>query len=111
MTERAASSPHGTGSLAVALARAPAELKAEARWVCWVCWRREERGGKMTKLPGPLPACHPAHPPRLDLLRPVRAREMPAAITLAGISPSRSQTGWHISKLEARQSSFAVGAI
>ncbi len=48
MTERAASSPHGTGSLADALARVPAELKAEARWVCW---RREERGGKATKLP------------------------------------------------------------
>ena len=50
MTERAASSPHGTGSgsLADALARVPAELKAEARWVCW---RREERGGKTTKLP------------------------------------------------------------
>lgn len=48
MTERAASSPYGTGSLAGALARVPAELKAEARWVCW---RREERGGKTTKLP------------------------------------------------------------
>lgn len=48
MTERAASSPHGTGSLADALARVPAELKAEARWVCW---RREERNGRATKLP------------------------------------------------------------
>jgi hypothetical protein len=48
MTERAASSPRGTGSLADALARVPAELKAEARWVCW---RREERNGKTTKLP------------------------------------------------------------
>lgn len=48
MTERAASSPHGTGSLAGALARVPAELKAEARWVCW---RREERNGRATKLP------------------------------------------------------------
>lgn len=48
MTERAASSPRGTGSLADALARVPAELKTEA---CWVCWRREERGGKTTKLP------------------------------------------------------------
>lgn len=46
--ERAASSPHKAGSLADALARVPAELKAEARWVCW---RREERGGKTTKLP------------------------------------------------------------
>lgn len=35
MTERAASSPRGTGSLADALARVPAGLKAEARWVCW----------------------------------------------------------------------------
>ena len=26
----------------------PAELRAEARWVCW---RREERGGKATKIP------------------------------------------------------------
>ena len=48
MTERAASSPRGTGSLADALARVPAKLKTEARWVCW---RREERGGKTTKLP------------------------------------------------------------
>ncbi len=48
MTERAASSPHKAGSLADALARVPAELKAEPRWVCW---RREERGGKTTKLP------------------------------------------------------------
>ena len=48
MTERAASSPRGAGSLADALARVPAELKAEPRWVCW---RREERGGKTTKLP------------------------------------------------------------
>lgn len=48
MTERAASSPRGTGSLADALARVPAELRAEARWVCW---RREERGGRATKLP------------------------------------------------------------
>ena len=50
MTERAASSPRGAGSLADALARVPAELKAEARWVCW---RRETRGGKTTKLHGP----------------------------------------------------------
>lgn len=48
MTERAASSPHGTGSLADALARVPRELKIEPRWVCW---RREERNGKATKLP------------------------------------------------------------
>lgn len=48
MTERAASIPHGSGSPADALARVPAELRAEARWVCW---RREERGGKTTKLP------------------------------------------------------------
>lgn len=48
MTERAASSPRKAGSVADALARVPAELKAEARWVCW---RREERGGKTTKLP------------------------------------------------------------
>lgn len=48
MTERAASSPRGTGSLAGALARVPAELKAEARWVCWRC---EERSGRATKLP------------------------------------------------------------
>lgn len=48
MTERAASSPHGTGSLADALARVPRELKQEPRWVCW---RREERNGKATKLP------------------------------------------------------------
>ena len=48
MTEKAASSPRGTGSLADALARVPAELKAEARWVCW---RREELNGKTTKLP------------------------------------------------------------
>lgn len=48
MTERAASSPFGTGSLVDALARVPAELRAEARWVCW---RREERGGRATKLP------------------------------------------------------------
>ncbi len=48
MTERAASSPRGAGSLADALARVPAELKAEARWVCW---RREERNGRATKLP------------------------------------------------------------
>lgn len=48
MTERAASSPRGAGSLADALARVPAELKAEARWVCW---RREERNGGATKLP------------------------------------------------------------
>lgn len=48
MTERAASCPRGAGSFADALARVPAELKAEPRWVCW---RREERGGKITKLP------------------------------------------------------------
>ena len=30
------------------LENVPAELRAEARWVCW---RREERGGKATKLP------------------------------------------------------------
>ena len=48
MTEKAASSPRGTGSLADALARVPAELKAEARWVCW---RREGLNGKTTKLP------------------------------------------------------------
>ena len=30
------------------LENVPAELRAEARWVCW---RREERGGKTTKLP------------------------------------------------------------
>jgi hypothetical protein len=48
MTERAASSPHKAGSLADALARVPRELKIEPRWVCW---RREERGGKITKLP------------------------------------------------------------
>ena len=48
MTERAASSPRGAGSLADALARVPAELKAEPRWVCW---RREERNGRATKLP------------------------------------------------------------
>lgn len=48
MTERAASIPRGSGSPADALARVPAELRAEARWVCW---RREERGGKTTKLP------------------------------------------------------------
>ena len=48
MTERAASSPRGTGSLADALARVPRELKQEPRWVCW---RREERNGKATKLP------------------------------------------------------------
>ena len=48
MTERAASSPRGAGSFADALARVPRELKAEPRWVCW---RREERGGKTTKLP------------------------------------------------------------
>lgn len=48
MTERAASSPRGAGSLADALARVPRELKIEPRWVCW---RREERGGRATKLP------------------------------------------------------------
>lgn len=48
MTERAASGPYETGALADAPARVPAELKADARWVRW---RREERGGKMTKLP------------------------------------------------------------
>lgn len=48
MTERGASSPCGTGSLADALARVPRELKEEPRWVCW---RREERNGKTTKLP------------------------------------------------------------
>ena len=48
MTERAASSPRGTGSLADALARVPRELKIEPRWVCW---RREERNGRATKLP------------------------------------------------------------
>lgn len=48
MTERAASSPRGTGSLADALARVPRELKQEPRWVCW---RRETRNGKSTKLP------------------------------------------------------------
>lgn len=47
MTERAASSAGGAGFGAGALASVPAELKAEARWVCW---RREERGGKVTKL-------------------------------------------------------------
>lgn len=46
MTETAAR--NSRGSLDDALARVPAELKAEARWVCW---RREERGGKTTKLP------------------------------------------------------------
>ena len=46
MTETAARNSRGT--LEGALARVPAELKAEARWVCW---RREERGGKATKLP------------------------------------------------------------
>ena len=30
------------------LENVPAELRAEARWVCW---RREERGGKTTKIP------------------------------------------------------------
>lgn len=48
MTERAASSPHKAGSLADALARVPRELKEEPRWVCW---RRETRNGKSTKLP------------------------------------------------------------
>ena len=48
MTERVASSPGGRGFPADALARVPAELKEEPRWVCW---RREERGGKLTKLP------------------------------------------------------------
>ncbi len=46
MTETAARNPSGFS--AGALARVPAELKAEARWVCW---RREVRGGKPTKLP------------------------------------------------------------
>ncbi|MDM8289241.1 DUF927 domain-containing protein [Slackia piriformis] len=46
MTETAAR--NSRGSLEGALVRVPAELKAEARWVCW---RREERGGKATKLP------------------------------------------------------------
>ena len=46
MTETAAR--NSRGFLEGALARVPAELKAEARWVCW---RREERGGKATKLP------------------------------------------------------------
>lgn len=30
------------------LENVPAELRAEARWVCW---RREERDGKTTKIP------------------------------------------------------------
>ncbi len=46
MTETAAR--NSRGSLGDALVRVPAELKAEARWVCW---RREERGGKAAKLP------------------------------------------------------------
>ena len=46
MTETAAR--NSRGSLDDALARVPAELKAEARWVCW---RREERNGRATKLP------------------------------------------------------------
>ena len=46
MTETAAR--NSSGFSADALARVPAELKAEARWVCW---RREVRGGKSTKLP------------------------------------------------------------
>ena len=46
MTETAAR--NSRGSLEGALVRVPAELKAEARWVCW---RREERGDKATKLP------------------------------------------------------------
>lgn len=45
MTERAASSAGGAGG---ALARVPEELRAEPRWVCW---RRETRNGKTTKLP------------------------------------------------------------
>lgn len=45
MTERAASSAGGAGG---ALARVPEELRREPRWVCW---RRETRGGKTTKLP------------------------------------------------------------
>ena len=36
------------GGAAGDLGRVPDELRAEARWVCW---RREERGGKATKLP------------------------------------------------------------
>ena len=45
MTERAASSAGRSGG---ALARVPEELRREPRWVCW---RRETRGGKVTKLP------------------------------------------------------------
>lgn len=48
MTERGSISPDGAGFLSDALARVPRELKEEPRWVCW---RREERGGKLTKLP------------------------------------------------------------
>lgn len=45
MTGRTASSPGGAGG---ALARVPEELRREPRWVCW---RRETRNGKSTKLP------------------------------------------------------------
>lgn len=45
MTERAASSAGRSGG---ALARVPEELRREVRWVCW---RRETRCGRTTKLP------------------------------------------------------------